>query len=405
MRRTWRNLMLSLALFLNLAHFLDHFFLLIFPTAVLAIHPVWDMSYGEALALGTPGFVAFAVATPLAGWLGDRFGARPMMTVFFFGIGVSSVLTGFAAGPVTLACGLAAIGVFASIYHPVGTAMVVRVATRRGRALGVNGVFGNMGVAAAALVTAWLTAQLGWRTAFILPGVLTCLLGVGFAVRREPEAAEEALPAKPAGKARPQADQIKVLLVVATSSLFGGMVFNGVTIALPKLFSERLHEGDLATVGSYASLVFALAAFTQIPVGRLLDRIGAKPIFVTVTLLQTVLLTVIAQTEGPLVVVTAIPLMLAIFGVVPVGAWLVSHYVAPEWRSRVFSVQFLLALGVSSAVVPLLSYTHEATGGFRLAFFLFAGATAIVCATASILLPTPKAMQARMAAARQAVEG
>jgi membrane fusion protein, multidrug efflux system len=145
-------------LYINIAHFLDHYFLLIFPTAVLAIAPAWGMGYGEALALATPGFVAFALATPAAGWLGDRYGEAPLMAVFFIGIGLASVATGLAAGPVSLAIGLTAIGLFASIYHPVGTAYLVRLAARTGAALGVNGVFGNLGVAAAAGLTGVITA-------------------------------------------------------------------------------------------------------------------------------------------------------------------------------------------------------------------------------------------------------
>lgn len=395
----------SSAAYLNAAHFLDHFFLLVFPTAVLAIHPAWGMSYAEALALGTPGFVAFAVATPAAGWLGDRFGPRPMMTAFFFGIGASSVLTGLATGPVGLAAGLAAIGLFAAIYHPVGMAMVVRVAKERGRALGVNGVFGNLGVAAAALVTAWLTARLGWRAAFVAPGVASCLLGIGFLMSREPESEGQggASPASMAGGRR--ADQVRVLLVVATASLFGGIVFNGVTIALPKLFSERLAGSDLTAVGSYASLVFAAAAFTQIPAGRLIDRIGPKPVLASLAASQTLLLVLVSSLEGPLVVVLALPLMLSIFGAIPVGVWLVGHYVGPEWRSRVLSIQFLLSLGVSSAVVPLLSYTHAASGGFRLAFLMFAGATAVVTATALLVLPSQKAEAPAEAGAAALGEG
>ncbi|MEX1109293.1 MAG: hypothetical protein WEC00_10305 [Dongiaceae bacterium] len=53
--------------FLNAGHFCDHYFLLIFPTAVIAIQDDWQMDYGEALALGTPAVVAFALGTLLAG--------------------------------------------------------------------------------------------------------------------------------------------------------------------------------------------------------------------------------------------------------------------------------------------------------------------------------------------------
>lgn len=374
-------------IFINIAHFLDHYFLLIFPTAVLAIHPAWGMSYAEALALGTPAFAAFALATPLAGWLGDRWGGEKMMAVFFLGIGLSSVATAFAAGPVTLAVGLAAIGVFASIYHPVGTALIVRQAVKTGRALGVNGVFGNMGVAAAALATGALTAWLGWRAAFLVPGVVTLAIGIGYL------ATGLSAPVG-AGNGRgstfvvaSRLDQVRVLAIVAVASLMGGLAFQGVTIALPKLFEERLSADiGLAGIGAWVSLVFALAAFTQIPVGRALDRIGAKPIMFTFTGLQALLLAAVWQVDGALTVLLAVPLMVAMFGEVPVGAWLIGHYVPAEWRSRAYSVQFLLGLGVASGVVPLIAWLHARTGDSGALFLAMACAVGAVF-VASWFLP------------------
>ncbi|MCT8971958.1 MFS transporter [Microbaculum marinisediminis] len=391
--------------FVNIAHFLDHYFLLIFPTAVLAIHPTWDMSYGEALALGTPGFIAFALCTPLAGWLGDRYGDKPLMAAFFLGLGLSSIATGLAAGPITLALGLTGIGAFASIYHPVGTAMIVRLAARTGRALGVNGVYGNLGVAAAAGATGLLAGYLGWRAAFIVPGALTVTLGIAFAWL--PAVVLDADGAGgPKSVEATNGDRLRVLAVVFVASLFGGIAFNGVTVALPKIFEERLSGGldgasGVAAIGAYASLVFALAAFTQLPVGRLLDRIGAKPIMFSLTGLQAVLFFVLAQVDGALAVLVSVPLMLAVFGEIPVGAWLIGHYVAPAWRSRVYSIQFLLTLGVSSGIVPMIAVLHERTGSSTALLMLLGGAMAVVFAMALLL---PGGMRAPRAAPQPAGE-
>ncbi len=374
-------------LYVNVAHFLDHYFLLIFPTAVLAIHPAWGMSYGEALALGTPGFIAFALGTPIAGWLGDRYGGKPLMVAFFVGIGLASVATGLSTGPVSLAAALTAIGVFASIYHPVGTAMVVRLAAKTGRALGVNGVYGNLGVAAAAGATGLLTAYFGWRAAFILPGVATVVLGAAFAVTAGAEG-EGAGGAGQRNVGVTRAELVRVLAVVFVAGLFGGIAFNGITVALPKVFEERLGDGaaNVEAVGAYASLVFALAAFTQIPVGRLIDRIGGKAIMFVLTGLQALLFVALARTAGPLSILVAVPLMLAVFGEIPVTSWLVGHYVAPAWRSRVYSIQYLLTLGVSSAVVPLIAVLHERTGSSTALLMVLAGSMAAVFAM-SWLLP------------------
>ncbi|MBT5037799.1 MAG: MFS transporter, partial [Rhodospirillaceae bacterium] len=111
--------------FLNIGHAYDHLFMLLFPTVVLGLEGTFERSYEELLALASPGFIAFAAGTLPAGWLGDRWSRSGMIAVFFIGIGASSILTGFASTPAEIAGGLTLIGIFASIYHPVGISMVV----------------------------------------------------------------------------------------------------------------------------------------------------------------------------------------------------------------------------------------------------------------------------------------
>ncbi len=375
--------------FLNLAHAYDHFFLLIFPTAVLALAPAWGMSYGEALSFGTAAFVTFGAGTLPAGWLGDRWSRGHLMSVFFIGIGLSAIVTGLASGPVTLTLGLGLLGLFASIYHPVGTALVIQNAKATGQSLGVNGVFGNLGVAGAALVTGLITEWLGWRTAFILPGVIAVLTGVWFAFRIAPAMSGD-LAARPAANKAPAAQDalIRVFVVVGVSALFGGIIFHGTTIALPKIFQERLAGlvGDLGTIGVLVAAVFTLAAFAQIAVGRLLDRYGARAILPLIVAPQVVLLLVAVQLSGLAMLVLAAALMLLVFGEIPITAWLVGRYTPARWQSRIFGVQYVLSLGVSAVVVPTIAVLHDWTGGFGAFFVVMAGAAALV-ALVALLLP------------------
>src|SRR6187402_3012245 len=160
--------------FLNWAHAIDHYVLLIFPTVVLSLEAVHGRSYAELIALSTPCFVAFGVFSLPAGWLADRWSRRNMMVLFYAGCGLSLVAAALAPNLIGLAIALFALGVFAAIYHPVGTAMLIEQATLRGRSLAFNGVCGNVGAALAAGVTALLAAAFGWRAAFLVPGVI-CL--------------------------------------------------------------------------------------------------------------------------------------------------------------------------------------------------------------------------------------
>src|SRR5438876_7750954 len=161
--------------FINWAHALDHYVMLIFPTVVIGLEIVYGRSYAELIALGTPAFLAFGVFSLPAGWLGDHWSRRNMMALFYVGCGLSLAAAGLAPNLIVLAIALFALGMFAAIYHPVGTAMLIAQATSRGRSLAFNGVCGNIGVSLAAGITAALIVAFGWRGAFLVPAVL-CLV-------------------------------------------------------------------------------------------------------------------------------------------------------------------------------------------------------------------------------------
>lgn len=382
--------------FMNAGHFCDHYFLLIFPTAVIAIQDDWQMAYGEALALGTPAVIAFALGTILAGWLGDRWSRRSLMAIFFIGIGLAGIVTGLAPGPVGLATGLALIGLFAAIYHPVALAMITDIATKPGRALAVNGVAGNLGLAGATLATGWIAAIYDWRAAFLIPGGVAIVFGLLYCIIAFRDTATaggrvEAI----AAIASTRAMQIRIVAAVLVFALLGGLVFNAVTISLPKLFDERLTgiADDLSQVGEYAALVFAIAAFAQLPVGDLLDRFGARVILITLFAAQFVAFLLIADAEGAIVVPLAIGLVLMMFAELPVTAWLVGRYVSSNWRARAFSIEYLLSLGVSSAALPAIAALHLFGFGFDKQYLILAGCVGIAFVVAFLLPGRPRADQ------------
>ena len=162
--------------------------------------------------------------------------------------------------------------------------------------------------------------------------------------------------------------------VIGIASLFGGIVFHGTTIALPKIFEVRLADvvDNLATIGLLVSLVFALAAVAQIVIGHLLDRVGARPILPAVALLQALCLVAAIDLWGWGMLLIALPMMLFVFGEIPIASWLVGRYVAASWQSRVFALQYVLSLGVSALVVPMIAIFYEATGGFATFFVALA---------------------------------
>src|SRR3981189_702174 len=96
--------------FVNSAHFIDHYAMLIFAAAVIIMGPALGMSYSELLPYATPGFVAFGAGSLITGWLGDRWSRRHMMVIFFVGISASMIAVGLVASPLQLGAALLWLG-------------------------------------------------------------------------------------------------------------------------------------------------------------------------------------------------------------------------------------------------------------------------------------------------------
>jgi len=378
--------------------------MLVFATAAaLTLAREWGMSYAELIPYATPGFVAFGLFSLPAGWLADKWSREGMMLVFFFGIGISAVATALAQSPLQIAVGLFAIGVFGAIYHPVGIPLVIQGYVKTGMRIAVNGVFGNLGVASAALLTGYLVDQSGWRLAFIWPGLVTIVIGAGYAFlvarvhSKEPSADEGG-----ASPATATADSlqlgrnllIRIFAIVFFSTAVGSLVFQSTTFTLPKIFDERL--GDLAVsatlVGWYAFVVFAIASMGQLVVGYLLDRFSIKAVFVAVAIFQVVFFLAMIGRVGSIALLISIAFMLVVFGQIPINDVLVGRVTKTEWRSRAYGLRYVIGFTVMASAVPMVAWIY-ARWSFDALFVVLAAAGAGIL-IAVMMLPRQLASKA-----------
>lgn len=359
--------------FLNLGHLLDHLAMLVFPTAVLAIGREWGRPYSELLPLALGSFIAFGAFAIPAGWLADRWSRYRVMLLFFFGVGISLALVGFAGSDWQIALGLTVMGAFAAIYHPVGIAMLVAAPAKMGRVLGWNGLWGNLGLAFAALLTGALVDAFGWRTAFFVPGALCVAAGVGFLLLvRDPGAVKRG--AKSLGLHVDARMMARILAVLLVATACGGIIFNSTTVAMPKVFDERLRaltETSLG-IGALVAFVYTLAAFAQVMMGALIDRTELRRLMIAVAAVQIPLLFGAANLEGWAMLAAAVLMMLAVFGQIPLNDAIVGRYVADEFRARVLGVRYVVSLGVAAVAVPMIAMLHRTEGGFANVFMVLA---------------------------------
>jgi MFS family permease len=404
-------------LLLNVGHFLDHMFTLIFATvAALALTREWGLSYGDLLKYATPGFFAFGVFAYPAGWLADKWSREGMMVVFFVGIGVMAILTGLSQTALQLGIGLFAIGMFAAIYHPVGLAIVVAKWKNTGMRIAVNGVWGNLGVASAALVTGYLIDNGGWRAAFIAPGVFSILVGLAYAVVQRREIAADrhrpaSVTAAPNAALRPDYKRLllRISAIVFLTTAISSIIFQSTTFALPKIFDERLQgigatlaggltalgvpgRADVATViGSLAFIVFAVASMAQLVVGSLLDRYGPRAVFMTVATIQLVFFAAMPSMQNWAALAVALGFMLGAFGQIPINDYMIGRMAQGEARARIYAVRYVVSFTVLAVALPLIAFVYD-RWGFDMLFRILAVTAFVILIIVSLLprkLPAP----------------
>ena len=380
-------------LYLNFGHFIDHMLILIFAKAAFSAGIDFgfgkDGAYAEMLFYGIPSLVLFGACAPIAAHMADNWNRNGMLTIFFVGIGLASILTGFAQSLLQIGLGLALIGIFASIYHPVGIAMVIEGGGKVGWRLGVNGLWGNMGVAAAPLVTGLILVQFDWRMAFIIPGSVSILIGLGFLgfVRgvdvRSPEATRQE---KELIGFAPGWQRALVSLALVTAA--GGFVFGAMTFLIPRLFEVRMQgiTADIAVTGSLASIIYAVAAFAQLVVGRAIDKRSIKNVLIFIAAGQPLLLFLMAmQTDYALFAVSLLA-MGFVFGQIPITDAVLSHYVPDQWRAKVLSIKFLINLVIGALALMTARYLLSTGAGFEAVMRVISIAACFIVG-AAILLP------------------
>ncbi|WGR95766.1 MFS transporter [Bradyrhizobium sp. ISRA443] len=372
--------------FVNAAHFIDHYSMLIFAAAVIIMSPALGMAYSELLPYATPGFIAFGAGSLVTGWLGDRWSRRHMMVIFFVGIGLSMISVGFVQTPLQLGAALLAIGIFASIYHPVGTAMIVSYAEKLGAQMGINGVWGNLGVASSALVTGVIGQYLGWRWAFILPGMITVLIGIAFAmtvVHEDRKGSKQAAAQVRVAKE----DMWRVVLALLIVVIAISTTFNAVTVALPKLFAERLADltKSPALLGLIAAGVYVFGAMTQYTIGKLLDKHSLKAVALPLSFVLAPFLYLAAGLSNLPLILVSIGIVMGAFGQVTVNDAMVGKYTTEEWRSRAYAVRYFVGFTAAGASVGLVAWLYD-QGGFTTMLRAFA-ALCLLAVAAAIILP------------------
>ena len=361
-------------LYLNIGHLLDHFMMLIFAKAAFDAGREFGLSYEEIIVYGTLGVIMFGAAAPLAGWLADKYSRAILITVYPFGLGIGGMLASFSQSTEMLGISLGVLGFFAAIYHPVGIAMLTKRPGKIGLRVGVNGVWGNMGVAAAPVFTGILIAYADWRLGFLLPSIFCICFGLFqlFAFVENEEINLKNIKNKAASTlSSPFSEGWKIVLfALSITTLSGGFIFGALTFLIPRLFEVSMVQisSDVAITGLLAGLVYAIASFSQIGTGWLVDKVPPKYVLSAMGLGQLIFIYIASQSSDYNLLFIMLAAMIFVFGQVPITDVILVKYVQDSWRGRVLSIKFMVNLSAGASVLPITSLLLK--NGYNFSFVL-----------------------------------
>ena len=375
-------------IYLNISHFLDHFIMLIFAKSAYDAGRHFGMTYDEIIIFGVGGFILFGAVAPLSASLADKFSRSLLLVIYHFGIGGAAILAGLTQSVWQLAIAISTIGLFASIYHPVGIAMLIKSNNKIGFRLGINGVFGNMGVAAAPLIAGLLLTVGDWRLCFIVPGIFCFIYGYAFIAALEEEKKEQSQKTKKIQNSNFSPNWKLALTAVFLSTASGGFVFSAMTFVVPRYFEVSMISltSSVAITGLLASLVYACASFTQIAVGWIIDRIEPKWVLFSIGVGQIFFIFLTSQFTDFALFFAMLIAMSFVFGQIPITDTILSRYVSDKWRAKALSVKFMLNLVVGATVLPVCGFLLQA-GMLMSTLFVILSCVAVLVVLSGMILP------------------
>jgi len=348
-----------------------HMFAAFYFVIVLTIEKEWSISYDQLIRLWTFGALLIGLGAIPFGWLSDRWSRSGTMTIMFIGMGLASILCGYSTSVPYLFISLSLLGFFCSIYHPVGIPWVINSANKQGKALGINGIFGGVGIGSGAFVAGTLTEILNWQLAFILPGFISIFIGfVLIYLIFINKISYKNFFIKNIKQDRSRNEMILIASIMLLSMFALGLSFHNTQTALPKVFEIRIDKINSIQTGFMIGIIYFISGATTFVGGLLADQFNLKKIYLIGIFMQFPCYLGIAYISGYSLVILCI--LAAIFNasILPTENLLLSKFTPQKYHGIVYGTKFILTFGSGPISVFLISKIYSITLEFTYLFLI-----------------------------------
>ncbi len=348
------------------SHSLVHLFEGVLPPLIPLLIVEFGTDYFHLGLIVTVFSYAFGIGSLPSGYLADRIGPRRLITLFLFGAGVMAV----GVWPVTSLVGygilMGGIGLFCSTYHPASNTLISLAIREKGRAFGIHGIAGSLGIASVPVLSAWIGSALGWRPPHALYGLIGILAGIySLTIPRRPVMKEEA-EENTRNKERFAISYLN-LIVFFLSAMALGLTYKGIMTFLPAYMGENIQIGGLrvgkvALGGTMATIALLSGALGQYLAGRSVDRIQAERLYLGAILFGTVFVFLMAAASNVVLVISAALYAFFYFSTQPIQNYLLSVYLPRHRHGLGYGIHFFVTFGIGSTAAVVSGYLADHFG-------------------------------------------
>ena len=348
-----------------------HMFAAFYFVIILSLEQEWNFTYNELISLWTLGALLIGLGALPAGWLSDKWSRSFMMVIMFFGMGFSSILCGLSNEKFLLFLGLSLLGLSCSIYHPVGIAWVINSSDKKGRALGINGIFGGIGIGSGAFIAGLLIKYFDWKVAFILPGIVSIFVGIIlFIFIINKHISFQNIKSKNLHLSNLSNDLILIASIMLFSMFALGLTFQIMQTSIPKVFDIRIQNLSTFAIGAIIGAVYGIAGLMTLVGGIMADKFSLKKIYVIGIAAQVPCFFCIAYFTGlPLIIVCLIAAMFN-SSILPTENILLAKLTPEKHHGLIYGFKFIIAFGSAPIAVFLISKIYEETQEFTNLFYI-----------------------------------
>lgn len=364
-----------------LAHFAHHL-LTALPIPLLPmIRSDFSLDYTRSGFVISAFSLSYGIGQLPGGWLADRTGPRPVLTIGICGVALAGFFVGLSHTFPMMIFFLALMGVLGGGYHPAAPPMISASVEpqNQGRALGVHAIGGSASFFLAPLIAVLIATLWGWRGSFIGLAVPAMVFGIFFyrVLGRMAAARKDPLPARemhPEGAARRRFARGLVPFIIL--STFTGAVIYSTVSFIPLFLVDHFHYTE-ETAGALFAFIYSGGLWMSPLGGYFSDRWGRVPVILTVCFLAGPVIFLLNEVpSGYGIVILLITIGMIIYARMPVSEAYIIEQTQEGNRSLILGIYFFSSMEGSGLLTPVVGYLIDHFGFYT--SFSIAGAAVLL---------------------------